>query len=87
MVLSRRALRARTPLSTSGCNFAVKGHMIHCLPTVTAVLSFLHSLYMSGLSYSALNTARSAVSNIDMNDSDAPDHTHGRKASPCLLLP
>ncbi|CAH3154125.1 unnamed protein product [Porites evermanni] len=34
-------------------------------PTVTAVLSFLHSLFKSGLSYSALNTARSAVSNID----------------------
>ena len=44
-------------------------------PTVTAVLSFLHSLFKSGLSFSALNTARSAVSNIDMNDSDAPDHT------------
>ena len=44
-------------------------------PTVTAVLSFLHSLFKSGLSFSGLNTARSAVSNIDMNDSDAPDHT------------
>ena len=44
-------------------------------PTVTAVLSFLHSLFKSGLSYSALNTARSAVSNIGMSDSDAPSHT------------
>ena len=44
-------------------------------PTVTAVLFFLHSLFKSGLSYSALNTARSAVSNIDMSDSDAPSHT------------
>ena len=40
--------------------------MIHCNPTVTAVLSFLHSLFKSGLSFSALNTARSAVSNIDV---------------------
>ena len=37
-------------------------------PTVTAVLAFLHSLFESGLSYSALNIARSAVSNIDMSD-------------------
>ena len=44
-------------------------------PSVRAVLSFLHSLFKSGLSYSALNTARSAVSNIDMADSDNPDHT------------
>jgi len=44
-------------------------------PTVTAVLFFLHSLFKSGLSYSALNTARSAVSNIEMRDSDAPSHT------------
>ena len=44
-------------------------------PTVTAVLFFLHSLFKSGLSYSALNTARSAVSNIGMSDSDAPSHT------------
>ena len=44
-------------------------------PSVRAVLSFLHSLSKSGLSYSALNTARSAVSNIDMADSDTPDHT------------
>ena len=44
-------------------------------PTVTAVLSFLHSLFKSSLSYSALNTARSAVSNIHINNSDAPDHT------------
>ena len=44
-------------------------------PTVTAVLFFLHSLFKSGLSYSALNTARSAVSSTDMRDSDAPSHT------------
>ena len=41
-------------------------------PTVRAVLSFLHSLFKNGLSYSALNTARSAVSNID---SVSPNHT------------
>ena len=44
-------------------------------PTVKVVLSFLHSLFKSGLSYSALNTARSAVSSIDMSDSDATSHT------------
>lgn len=44
-------------------------------PTVTAVLSFLHCLFKSGLSYSALNIARSAVSNIDMCDNDALSHT------------
>ena len=44
-------------------------------PSVRAVLSFLHRLFKSGLSYSALNTARSAVSSIDMADSDTPDHT------------
>ena len=44
-------------------------------PTVTTVPSFLHSLVKRGLSYSALNTARSAVSNIDMSDNDAPSHT------------
>ena len=43
-------------------------------PTVTAVLSFLHSLFKSGLSYSALNTARSAVSYVDMSDNDTPSH-------------
>ena len=44
-------------------------------PTATAVLSFPHSLFKTGLSYSVLNTAWSAVSKIDMSDSDAPDHT------------
>ena len=44
-------------------------------PTETAVLSFPHSLFKTGLCYSVLNTAWSAVSNIDMSDSDAPDHT------------
>ena len=34
-------------------------------PTVNNVLGYLHSLYEKGLSYSALNTARSAISNID----------------------
>ena len=40
-----------------------------------AVLLFLHSLFEKDLSYSALNTARSAVSNIDMNSSGHPDLT------------
>ena len=44
-------------------------------PTVRPVLLFLHSLFEKGLSYSALNTACSAVSSIDMNSSGDPDHT------------
>ena len=40
-----------------------------------SVLSFLYSLFKKGLSYSALNAARSAVSNIDINFGDAQDHT------------
>ena len=44
-------------------------------PVVRPVLLFLHSLFEKGLSYSALNTARSAISNIDMNSDGDPDHT------------
>ncbi|KAK2556015.1 hypothetical protein P5673_022008 [Acropora cervicornis] len=44
-------------------------------PSVRSLLSFLHSLFKKGLSYSALNTARSAVSSIDINVSDVQDHT------------
>ena len=44
-------------------------------PTVRPVLLFLHSLFEKDLSYSALNTAHSAVSNIDINSSGDPDHT------------
>ena len=40
-----------------------------------SVLSFLHNLFKKGLSYSALNTARSAVSNIGINFGDVQDHT------------
>ena len=44
-------------------------------PSVRSLLSFLHSLFKKGLSYSALSTARSAVSNIDINVGDVQDHT------------
>ena len=44
-------------------------------PSVRSVLSFSHSVFKRGLSYSALNTARSAVSNIDINVGDVQDHT------------
>ena len=60
-------------ISTSGYNFVVKDHMIPCIPL--PVLLFLHSLFEKGLSYSALNTVHSAVSNIDINSSGDPDHT------------
>jgi len=43
-------------------------------PTVNGLLSFLHSLAQKGLSYSALNSARSAVSNIDINYSAVHNH-------------
>ena len=35
-------------------------------PSVRSLLSFLHNLFKKGLSYSALNTARSAVSSIHL---------------------
>ena len=44
-------------------------------PSVRSLLSFLHSLFHKCLSYSALNTARSAVSSIDINACDVQDHT------------
>ena len=44
-------------------------------PSVRSLLSFLHSLFKKGLSYSALKTARSAVSNIGINVGDDQDHT------------
>ena len=44
-------------------------------PSVRSVLSFLHRLFKKGLSYSALNTARSAVSNIDITVRDVQDRT------------
>ena len=43
-------------------------------PTVNNVLGYLHSLHEKGLSYSALNTARSAISNIDSSYIQ-PNHT------------
>ena len=36
-------------------------------PSVRRVLKFLQGLFSKGLSYSALNTARSAISNLDVN--------------------
>ena len=37
-----------------------------CIPcTVNSLLEFLHKLYQQNFGYSALNTARSAISNID----------------------
>ena len=36
-------------------------------PTVKGLLMFLHSSYRKGMSYSSLNTTRSAVSNLDFD--------------------
>ena len=56
-------------------------------PTLRPVLLFLHSLCERRLSYSALNAARSAVSNIDMNSSGDPDHTpEGKHFLVCRYL-
>ena len=57
-------------------------------PSVRSILSFLHSLFHRGLSSSALNTARSAVSNIDINVGDqvSGPYTSGEEL-PCLPLP
>ena len=44
-------------------------------PTVAAVLDFLHSLLKQGLSYSTLNTARSAISNVDIQNNNVQGHT------------
>ena len=44
-----------------------------CL-TVKGLLMFLHSLYRKGMSYSSLNTARSAVSNLDFDIGQNPNH-------------
>eukprot|EP00112_Aurelia_sp_Birch-Aquarium-sp1_P014613 Seg317.5 transcript_id=Seg317.5/GoldUCD/mRNA.D3Y31 product="hypothetical protein" protein_id=Seg317.5/GoldUCD/D3Y31 len=55
-------------------------------PTVNNVLFYLHSLYEKGLSYSALNTARSAISNIDSNYIQ-PNHTSiGKHPLVCRYL-
>ena len=43
-------------------------------PTVKDLLMFLHSLYRKGMSYSSLNTARSAVSNLDFGIEQNPNH-------------
>ena len=56
-------------------------------PTVRSMLLFLHSLFQKGLSCSALNTARSAVSNIDMNSRGDQEHTQvGRHFLVCRYL-
>ena len=44
-------------------------------PTVNSLLEFLHKLYQQNLGYSTLNTARSAVSNIDEHSHPPRMHT------------
>ena len=56
-------------------------------PSARSVLSFLHSLFKKGLSHSALNTARSAISYIDINVSDVQNHTPvGKHSLVCRYL-
>ncbi len=44
-------------------------------PTVNTLLAFLHKLHPNNLGYSALNTARSAVSNIDEHSNNTRMYT------------
>ena len=44
-------------------------------PTVNTLLAFLHKLHQNNLGYSALNTARSAVSNIDEHSNNTRMYT------------
>ncbi len=44
-------------------------------PTVNTFLAFLHKLHQNNLGYSALNTARSAVSNIDEHSNNTRMYT------------
>ena len=55
-----------------GVQFCSQGTGDHLRPTVKGLLMFLHSLYWKGMSYSSLNTARSAVSNLDIGQN--PNH-------------
>ena len=54
--------------------FCVKGLCDPLRPTVKDLLMFLHSLYNKGMSYSSLNTARSAISNLDVNVERKANH-------------
>ena len=56
-----------TCTSGSGTGFVFKGKLIQCRP-VNEVLSFLYDLFTKGLSYSAVNPARSALSNYFMGE-------------------
>ena len=53
--------------------FCSQGTCDPLCPTVKGLLMFLHSLYRKGMSYSSLNTARSAVSNLDFDIGQNPN--------------
>ena len=56
-------------------------------PTVNSLLKFLHKLYQQKIGYSALNTARSAVSNIDEHPHPTRVHTSvGKHPLVCRYL-
>ena len=56
-------------------------------PTVNSLLEFLHKLYQQNLGYSALNTACSAVSNIDEHSHPTRMHTSvGKHPLVCRYL-
>ena len=55
-------------------------------PTVENALCYLHSLYDRGLSYSALNTARSAISNVDNHYTEFSHTPVGKHPLICRYL-
>ena len=56
-------------------------------PTVKCVLMFLHSLYTKGMSYSSLNTARSAISNLGLTPEASQSYVPiGRHLLVCRYL-
>ena len=58
-------------------NFSQKQLFSTLKPNVSQVLSFLASLYDSGIGYSAINTARSALSSgVELADSNLPLGQH-----------
>ena len=50
------------PTLQSGKSLVIRGKISHVQPSVVSVLDFLTLLYQQGLTYSAINTARSALS-------------------------
>ena len=57
-------------------NFCVRRNVDCFRTTIALVLHFLHSLFLEGLSYSSINTARSALSAFVHTTNDMNIRTH-----------